>query len=540
MDETNEVMPKVIYGVPAFPERLTHYSTALQQIPIPRIHIVLPDENLFPSRCSQHPPNSARYTSSGCVLILMENDFDSVSWRNEESDNSRPNTAKLSDDQDRNSTPRPNGKRKATQPAPQAGEGAEPVDLAGIGESGRLDCIVSSPLKEHDGTKDAYVSYLVTTDSDFASFTKPHTQVRRRFTDFVWLYKTLTIQFPHYAVPPLPDKHKMEYVRGDRFGPDFTQRRAHSLHRFLKRLTLHPVLRRQLALVTFLESTDLHSYMRNHPAGGRNSIDQGNSVFDNFADTFVNVFHKIHKPDKRFIEVREKADKLDEDLGHVEKIVARVARREGDLEADYNDLANQFLKLIPLEPEVEGPVHAFAQGVEATAKGLQGLKEHTDQNYLGSLRDMEAYTGALKSLLKAREQKQLDFEGLTDILNRAAYDRDTLASSQTPSGPSGFIRSKIEDVRGVDHEQSRRERVRKLELRIEELTREVDNARKVSEMYDEEVVREVAEFERIKAVEFRDTLGGLADRHVEFYGGVIETWERYVKEMEGEGGRGDD
>lgn len=363
-------------------------------------------------------------------------------------------------------------------------------------------------------------------------------QVRRRFTDFVWLYKTLTAEFPHYAVPPLPDKHKMEYVRGDRFGPDFTQRRAHSLHRFLRRLTLHPVLRRQLALVTFLESTDLHSYMRNHPAGGRNSIDQGNSVFDNFADTFVNAFSKVHKPDKRFIEVRERADKLDEDLGHVEKIVARVARREADLEADYADLSTQFLKLIPLEPEVEGPVHAFAQGADATAKGLQGLKEHTDLNYLGSLRDMEAYTSALKSLLKAREQKQLDFEGLTEYLNKAAQDRDTLASSSSGSvsGPSSFIRSKIEDVRGVDHEQSRRERVRKLELRIEELTREVDNARKVSEMYDEEVMREVAEFERIKAVEFRDTLGGLADKHVEFYEGVIETWERYIKEMDGERG----
>ncbi len=330
----------------------------------------------------------------------------------------------------------------------------------------------------------------------------------------------------------------MEYVRGDRFGADFTSRRAHSLHRFLKRLTLHPVLRRQLALVTFLESTDLHSYMRNHPAGGRNSLDQGNSVFDNFTDSFVNAFSKLHKPDRRFIEVREKADKLDEDLGHVEKIVARVARREADLEADYTDLSTQFMKLIPLEPEVEGPVHAFAQGVEATAKGLSGLKEHTDLNYLGSLRDMEAYTSALKALLKAREQKQLDFEGLTEYLNKAAYDRDTLASAHggSGSGPSGFIRSKIEDVRGVDHEQSRRERVRKLELRIEELTREVDNARRVSEMYDEEVVREVAEFERIKAVEFRDTLGGLADRHVEFYEGVIETWERYLKEMGGEEG----
>ncbi|KAL8811354.1 MAG: hypothetical protein Q9223_007550, partial [Gallowayella weberi] len=430
----------------------------------------------------------------------MDNDFDSVSWRNEDTDTSRPHTAASSHDQDHTSTPRSNGKRKATASTPQAGEGADPVDLAGIG-SARLDCTVSSPLKENDGTKDAYVSYLVTTDSDLASFTKPHNKVRRRFTDFVWLYKALTAEFPFHAVPPLPDKHKMEYVRGDRFGPDFTQRRAHSLHRFLKRLTLHPVLRRQLSLVTFLESSDLHSYMRNHPAGGRASIDSSNSVFDNLTDTFVNAFSKVHKPDKRFIEVREKADKLDEDLGHVEKIVARLTRREGDLEADYLDLSTQFMKLLTLEPEIEGPCHAFAQGVEQTARGMASLKEHTDQNYLGSLRDMEAYTFALKSLLKAREQKQLDFEGLTEYLTKAAYDRDSLASAHgsAGSGPGGFIRSKIEDVRGVDHEQSRRERVRKLELKIEELTREVDNARRVSEMYDEEVVREVAEFERIKA-----------------------------------------
>ncbi|KAL8774729.1 MAG: hypothetical protein Q9209_000668 [Squamulea sp. 1 TL-2023] len=474
----------------------------------------------------------------------MDDNFDSVSWRRDDNNHSRPNTAGRSDDEDHRSTPRSNGKRKATTSVPQVGEGADAVDIAGIGANARLDCTVSSPLKEHDGTKDAYISYLVTTDSDLASFTKPHNKVRRRFTDFVWLYKALTHEFPIHAVPPLPDKHKMEYVRGDRFGSDFTNRRAHSLHRFLKRITLHPVLRRQLILVTFLESTDLHSYMRNHVLGARGTSMDGqsmsSSVFDNFTDTFVNAFSKVHKPDKRFIEVREKADKLDEDLGHVEKIVARVVRREADLEADYMDLSTQFMKLIPLEPEIERPCHAFAQGVEQTAKGMTALKEHTDQDYLVSLRDMEAYTLALKSLLKAREQKQLDFEGLSEYLNKAAYDRDTLASAHgsAGSGPGGFIRSKIEDVRGVDHEQSRRERVRKLELKIEELTREVDNARIASESYDQEVVAEVAEFERIKAVEFRDTLGALADKHVEFYQGVIGTWERYLKEMEGEGGTG--
>jgi sorting nexin-4 len=336
----------------------------------------------------------------------------------------------------------------------------------------------------------------------------------------------------------------MEYVTGDRFGPEFTTRRAWSLHRFLKRLTLHPVLRRAPLLAIFLESPDWNAHMRLHST--RNSTGtsdgSGTGIFDNFTDTFVNAFTKVHKPDRRFIEVKEKADKLDEDLNHVEKIVARVARRESDLESDYNDLATQFRKLVPLEPDVEVPLQIFAASVEETARGFKTLKDHTDQNYLGSLRDMEAYIVSVKALLKTREQKQLDFEALVDYRNKAVAERDSLAanpssyyaSNPLTSSPASFIRSKMEDMRGVDHEQSRRERVRKLELRIDELTREVESAKTTSEMFDEEVVREVADFERIKAVEFRDSLGALAEKHIDFFQGVINTWERFVAEMEGD------
>jgi len=412
------------------------------------------------------------------------------------------------------------------------------LDLAGVGD-GTLECTVTSPIKENDGTKDIFVSYLVTTNTTFPSFQKPTTSVRRRFTDFVFLYKTLCKEYPACAVPPLPDKHKMEYVRGDRFGTDFTQRRANSLHRFLARLALHPVLRRSALLIIFLESSDWNATMRSRPQRGSSASEQGASgVFDNLTDTFINVFTKVHKPDKRFIEVRERSEKLDEDLGHVEKIVARVARREGDLETDYKDLAEQFQKLINLEPGIESSLHAFAASVEDTSAGTKKLKDHTDQDYLGSLRDMQAYSTAVKNLLKAREQKQLDFEQLTEYLTKSTTDRDMLASSHGSSGltgPGGFIRSKIEDVRGVDHEQSRRERVRKLELRIEELTREVEEAKKTTEAFDEEVVREVHDFERIKRVEFKTQFGALADAHVDFYGSSIEIWENYVKEMEQEG-----
>ncbi|KAI2630386.1 hypothetical protein GGS26DRAFT_108783 [Hypomontagnella submonticulosa] len=403
-----------------------------------------------------------------------------------------------------------------------------------------LECTVSEPRKEQDGTKDAFVSYLITTSSTFPSFQKSLFTSRRRFTDFVFLYKTLSKDYPACAVPPLPDKQRMEYVRGDRFGPDFTNRRAYSLQRFLARITLHPILRRAPIFHTFLESPDWNATMKSRASRTSTASEQGSGgVFDNFADTFINAFTKVHKHDKRFIEVREKSDKLDEDLGHVEKVVARVARREVDLEADLRDLTEQFQKLITLEPGVEGAVHGFAASVEDTAAGLRKLREHTDQDYLGSLRDMQAYSQALKNLLKAREQKQLDHEQLTEYLNKSTVDRDALASGYGNTGAlggaGGFIRSKIEDVRGVDHEASRRERLRKLEMRIDELTSEAERAKKTSEAFDEEVVKEVVDFERIKRVELKRQLGGLAGAHVDFYGGVIDVWEQYVRDMEKEG-----
>ncbi|CAG8032317.1 unnamed protein product [Penicillium nalgiovense] len=483
----------------------------------------------------------------------QHDDFDSVSWKHDpDSDVSRPTTASTDAAEPSESRRDSNGKRRmsSAQEEPQAGPLADAVDLAGIGD-GVLECRVDSPLKENDGTKDAYISYLVTTHTDFKSFQKPDFTVRRRFTDFYFLYKTLYREYPACAVPPLPDKHKMEYVRGDRFGPEFTTRRAWSLHRFLKRLTLHPVLRRAPLLTIFLESPDWNAHMRLHST--RVSTNTGSEgaatgIFDNFTDSFVNAFSKVHKPDRRFIEVREKADKLDEDLSHVEKTVARVARRESDLETDYAELATQFRKLVPLEPAIEMPLQVFAASVEETARGMRGLKDHTDQNYLGSLRDAESYIMSLKALLKTREQKQLDFEALVDYRNKAVTERDSLAanpaayyaSNPLTSSPASFIRSKMEDMRGVDHEQSRRERVRKLELRIDELTREVESAKTTSEMFDEEVIREVADFERIKAVEFRDGLGSFADAHIEFYQGVLSTWERFVAEMEGEAEPGHD
>lgn len=90
-------------------------------------------------------------------------DFDSVSWQNE-SEREVPKTSSLPHQEGESDTSRPpaNGKRRLSSTPQQAGRHADAVDLGGIGD-GTLECTVDTPMKESEGTKDAYVSYLVTT-----------------------------------------------------------------------------------------------------------------------------------------------------------------------------------------------------------------------------------------------------------------------------------------------------------------------------------------------------------------------------------------
>ena len=88
-------------------------------------------------------------------------DFDSVSWRQESgTDVPRPSTGSAQAPE----TALPVRKSRLSQSSgSDTGQlGGDAVDLAGI-EDGVLECTVDTPLKENDGTKDAYISYLLTT-----------------------------------------------------------------------------------------------------------------------------------------------------------------------------------------------------------------------------------------------------------------------------------------------------------------------------------------------------------------------------------------
>ena len=90
--------------------------------------------------------------------------FDSVQWPREPEPQEPQSHTQSSFSPQRALPVRTNSRRRESMASEhQAGEDADAVDLAGIGVDGILECTVDTPLKENDGTKDAYVSYLVTT-----------------------------------------------------------------------------------------------------------------------------------------------------------------------------------------------------------------------------------------------------------------------------------------------------------------------------------------------------------------------------------------
>lgn len=80
-------------------------------------------------------------------------------------------------------------------------------------------------------------------------FQKSSFSVLRRYSDFLWLYETLSLSNPGVIVPPVPDKMPF-----GRFTESFVQSRRMALETCIQKTANHPILGKDPDLKMFLES----------------------------------------------------------------------------------------------------------------------------------------------------------------------------------------------------------------------------------------------------------------------------------------------
>ncbi|KAG9314040.1 hypothetical protein JVU11DRAFT_4819 [Chiua virens] len=398
---------------------------------------------------------------------------------------------------------------------------------------GFLVTMVKDPVKELADTKDAYVSYLVTAKTNLQIFSSPNPSSRRRFTDFVFLRDHLVKDFPACVVPALPDKHRLEYITGDRFSPEFMERRRLDLHRFLQRIVRHPTLQRSTLVRAFFESTEWHVFMHQHLAHPPGPEPMP-GIIDNISDTLLNAFARVRKPDERFLHMRESVDKFEDGLIHSERLWNRIRGRTNDLTADYHDLAVAVQGLGFLESGITDPLNHFSNTLLEFSALLRHKTQTTTDPFLVHLHSLLTYSHANRAVLKLRDQKQLDFEELSDYLSGVTLERDRLSAvisghaGSMGLGLSAYLKDKVDAIRGADDDRSRVEKMRKLDIKIKELQDAVTTAHETSDAFSDETLREQTIFQYSKEAEMKEMMNNLADGEIEFYQSAMEEWERII------------
>ncbi len=102
---------------------------------------------------------------------------------------------------------------------------------------------VGSPEKKEGGFfSKSYINYLVTTSG-------LNLNVKRRYSDFVWLHQVIFDLYSYIIVPPVPKKNKLG---GDRFSNVFINKRMRYLEKFLNYLVANPVIKNSKLFYDFL------------------------------------------------------------------------------------------------------------------------------------------------------------------------------------------------------------------------------------------------------------------------------------------------
>ncbi|GME86567.1 unnamed protein product [[Candida] boidinii] len=461
-----------------------------------------------------------------------------------------------------------------------------------------IETSVSSPITDYEG-QNPFVSYLIRTKTNNPKFKSKFFQVRRRYSDFNFLFECLSNDFPAVIIPPLPNKQRLEYIKGGRFTEEFTNKRAISLNNFLSRICEHPILSRTHLFHTFLENSDYwntiksnlkiigggdnnNSNKNGNKNGNKNSIDASQNL-ETVSDYIMNAFKKPNfesKNSKEFQEIYDKSTKLQENLNKVDIIYSKVLKRQNDLADDFSRFSDEFSKLtilldsdFNLRPDSEINKNStnnsnnsvnndkklknlstnkssssselkshqiiskkfglFSDNLKKFSDRSHALNHQIEYNYLTSLRDLEHYITSLKNILKLKDAKSLDYEMLSNYLEKAEQERTYLMNggsiTSTTEGALSFLSRKFESLTTghssiTSSGNLTNERIEKLNSRIEMLKKEKQNSLDLFNKFEIQVLKEYSYFEKIKNDEINNSLRQLSDSYLEYYTNLLNDW----------------
>lgn len=264
---------------------------------------------------------------------------------------------------------------------------------------------------------ETFIMYRVVTKTTRSEFDSSEYEVRRRYQDFLWLRSRLEENHPTLIVHPLPEKFVMKGMV-ERFNDDFIETRRKALHRFLNKISEHPILSYSQHFKVFLTAQDLVSQRK-----------QGPGFLSRMGETVravANSVRGLRSRPEEFTVMHDYMENFSNKICSVDKVTQRIIKEQREYLDELKQYSPTYTQWVESEEELSQPLKAIASCVERCSKETEEQIQHLSEVLVPTLHEYVLCAETVKAVMRRRDNIQAEFEAKNEALVSRKVDQEAL------------------------------------------------------------------------------------------------------------------
>ncbi|XP_060920130.1 sorting nexin-7 [Labrus mixtus] len=271
--------------------------------------------------------------------------------------------------------------------------------------------------ESHVTAIETFIMYRVLTKTTCSEFDSSEYEVRRRYQDFLWLRSRLEENHPTLIVHPLPEKFVMKGMV-ERFNDDFIETRRKALHRFLNKISEHPILSYSPHFKVFLTAQELSSHRK-----------QGPGFLSRMGETvkaMANSVRGLRSRPEEFTVMQEYVEDFSNKICSVDKVTQRIIKEQREYLDELKQYTPTYTQWAESEEELADQLKGVASCAERCSKETEEHIHHMSEVLVPALHEYVLCSETVKAVMRRRDNIQADYEAKNEALASRKVDQEAL------------------------------------------------------------------------------------------------------------------
>ncbi|PWA27954.1 hypothetical protein CCH79_00017533 [Gambusia affinis] len=216
---------------------------------------------------------------------------------------------------------------------------------------------------------------------------------------------------------PLPEKFVMKSMV-ERFNDDFIETRRKALHRFLNRITEHPILSCSHHFKVFLTEEELAPHRKLGPG----FLSRMSETMRAMANSVRGLRSKLEE----FAIMQEYVDDFSNKMCSVDKVTHRIIKEHREYMDELKQYGPTYFQWAESEELLAEPLKGVGSCVEKCSKETEEQIQHLSEVLVPTLHEYVLCADTLKAVMRRRDNIQAEFEAKNEALASKATDKEML------------------------------------------------------------------------------------------------------------------